>query len=111
GWSSHTRTWWMHESVLLDGRDITNEPIYPGQEPVGEVVVVFTQNPTAVTGRVQDIAGLTTPGACVVLLPTEPDLQRGWSTAVGTAEADRRGRFYFGGLPEGEYALTASEAP
>lgn len=110
GWGGRTRSWWATGPVLLDGRDITNEPIYPGQEPVGEVVIVFTQNPSTILGRVEDVAGLTTPGACVVLLPEDPSLRRGWSTAVGTAEADRRGRFYFTALPPGEYLVAAFEA-
>jgi hypothetical protein len=110
GWGARLRSWWAPGPVLLDGRDITNEPIYPGREPVGEVVVVFTQTPSTILGRVEDIAGLTTPGACVVLLPEDPSLRRGWSTAVDTAEADRRGRFYFSALPPGEYLVAAFEA-
>jgi hypothetical protein len=111
GWgATRMRSWWAPGPVLLDGRDITNEPIYPGQETVGEVEVVFTQDPSTIIGRVEDVAGLTTPGACVVLLPEDPSLRRGWSTAVDTAEADRRGRFYFTALPSGEYVVAAFEA-
>ena len=111
GWgATRMRSWWAPGPVLLDGRDITNEPIYPGQEPVGEVVVVFTQDPSTIIGRVEDVAGLTIPGACVALLPEEAALRRGWSTAVGVAEADRRGRFYFTALPPGDYLVAAIDA-
>jgi hypothetical protein len=112
GWgAARMRNWWAPGPVLLDGRDITNEPVYAGQEPIGEIVVVFTQRPATIVGRVEDVAGLTMPGACVVLLPENAELQRGWSTAVGTADADRRGRFYFTGMPDGDYFVTAFEAP
>lgn len=107
GVGPRSRRWWSPGPVLLDGHDITNEPVDATREPVGEIVIVFTQAPSTIFGRVEDVAGLTTPGACVVLLPEERDLQRGWSTAVGTARADRRGQFYFTGLPQGEYVVAA----
>lgn len=107
GGMGQLRRWWSPGPVLLDGRDITNEPLDATHEPVGEILIVFTQAPSTILGRVEDVAGLTTPGACVVLLPEERDLQRGWSTAVGTTQADRRGQFYFTGLPHGEYVVAA----
>ena len=101
--------WWFSRA-LLDDRDITNEAIDFSARTSGELVLVFTQRPTAVVGRVEDIAGLPMPGACVVLLPDDVDLQQGWSTAVGAREADQRGRFYFTSMPPGDYRLAAYEA-
>jgi hypothetical protein len=69
-------------------------------------VVVFRQQASAIVGRVEDVAGLPA-SACVAMLPDDADLQRGWSTAVGTAEADQRGRFYFTNMPPGDYFLAA----
>lgn len=96
--------WWF-ESVLWNGRDITNEPVDFSREPHGELVVVMALRPTAIVGSVEDVAGIPMIGACVVMLPADVDLQRGWSTAVGTTTADRRGRFYFTGMPPGEYRV------
>jgi hypothetical protein len=96
--------WWF-ESVLWNGRDITNEPMDFSREPAGELVVVMALRPTAIVGSVEDVAGIPMTGACVVMLPADPDQQRGWSTAVGTTTADRRGRFYFTGMPPGEYRV------
>jgi hypothetical protein len=96
--------WWF-ESVLWNGRDITNEPVDFSREPAGQLVIVMALRPTAIVGSVEDIAGIPMTGACVVMLPTDEDQQRGWSTAVGTTTADRRGRFYFTGMPPGDYRV------
>lgn len=96
--------WWF-ESVLWNGRDVTNEPVDFSREPHGELVVVMSARPTAIVGSVEDIAGIPMTGACVVMLPDDADLMRGWSTAVAATTADRRGRFYFTGMPPGDYRI------
>jgi hypothetical protein len=96
--------WWF-ESVLWNGRDVTNEPVDFTRETPGELAIVMSQRPTAIVGSVEDVAGIPMTGACVVMLPENEDLQRGWSTAVGTTTADRRGRFYFTGMPPGDYRV------
>ena len=107
---SEGTTWWF-SGVTLDGRDVTNEPIDFAGATAGELTVVFTARPSAIVGRVEDIAGLPVSGACVLLLPDNRDLRRGWSTALGTFVTDRRSRFYFVGIPPGEYLAAAYEWP
>jgi hypothetical protein len=102
--------WWF-TGVLLDGRDVTNEPIDFAAHAGGDLVVTYTPRPAAIVGRVEDIAGLTVSGACVVLLPDNHDLRRGWSTAVGTFVTDRRSRFYFVAIPPGNYVAAAYDQP
>lgn len=96
--------WWF-ESVQWRGRDVTNEPVEFGREPAGELLIVMAARPTAIVGSVEDIAGIPMTGACVVMLPADQDLQHAWSTAVGTTTTDRRGRFYFTGMPPGDYRV------
>ena len=95
--------------VLLDGRDITNVPVDFSREPAGDLVVDFRPHGSAILGRIEDVAGLPTTG-CVAMLPEDPDLQRGWSTAVGTMETGARGRFYFTNMPAGDYLLAALDS-
>jgi hypothetical protein len=92
--------WWF-ESVQWRGRDVTNEPV----DFARELLIIMAARPTAIVGSVEDIAGIPMTGACVVMLPADQDLQHAWSTAVGTTTTDRRGRFYFTGMPPGDYRV------
>jgi hypothetical protein len=102
------RTWWFSR-VLVGERDVTNEALDPAGLAGQSLQIVMTQRPTAIVGRVEDMAGLSVGSACVVLVPANADLRAAWSTAVGTTSADNRGRFYFVGLPAGEYSVAAYE--
>jgi hypothetical protein len=107
GWQLADRqSYWIPGPILLDGQDITNVPVDFSREPAGDLVVVFRQHASAIVGRVEDVAGLPA-SSCVVMLPEDPDLLRGWSTAVGAMEAGARGRFYFTNMPAGDYLLPA----
>lgn len=109
GWQfADRRSYWVPGAILLDGQDVTNLPVDFAREPVRDLVVVFRQRASTIVGRLEDVAGLPVSG-CVVMLPVDPDLQRGWSTAVGTAEPSGRGRFYFSNMPAGDYFLAATD--
>ncbi len=102
--------WWL-KAVLLDGVDVTNDPVDFAERPHGRLEVVFADRPTAIVGLVNDEAGLPVEGAQVVVFPKDRALWAAWSTAVHAGTADENGRFWFiDAIPPGDYHAIALRA-
>jgi hypothetical protein len=97
--------WWAGP-VLLDGRDITNEPVEFEHLPDADIEVVFTQRHTGLHGTVLDEAGLPAEDAYAVVFSSNESFQQPWSSATRIMHCDDRGRFYFS-VPAGSYLAIA----
>ena len=99
-------TWWL-KSIVLDGRDVTDEPIDFDQGPLS-LVVTMTNRASSVRGTV---AWSGAPGrrrpAVVVFVDDDARWARP-SRLVGAAEVDEAGRFDVRGLPAGDRYLAVA---
>ena len=100
---------WYFKGAFLGGRDVSDASFDIGTENISNVVVVFTDRPSEITGTVRDGASpdLTTT---VLAFPSQ---QAMW---VNNGSAPRRfrairvgqdGTFRFANIPAGEYLLVA----
>jgi 5-hydroxyisourate hydrolase-like protein (transthyretin family) len=104
---------WALESVLADGRDITDLAIDITAESLPkEVIVTFSDRPQALAGRLQTAAGSPASDYTVILFPADKNYWLHGSRRILTARPATDGRFQFGGpgpasVPAGAYLLAA----
>lgn len=91
---------WNLKAVLLDGRDVTDEPLpfTPGTHIAG-LRVVLTQSTTTVSGTVRDERGNVVLDAAVVVFPADERQWSFYSRFIRTAKPDTTGTFTFAALP------------
>jgi hypothetical protein len=99
---------WTLKSAMLNGRDISVDPVELSDGDLTGIVVTFTDKSTSLTGRVSgppaDLAG-----AEVIVWPAD---STAWRTIGVVARrwrqerVDEAGSFAFTGLPPGDYFVT-----
>jgi hypothetical protein len=98
---------WTLKSVLLDRRDLADEPIDVAHgATVTGLRVVLTRTPTSLRGAVTDEKQKPADGT-VVIFPEDRAHWRGQSRRVRAARPDQRGAYSFKGLPAGNYLVVA----
>ena len=100
---------WVLKSVVSDGRDVLDNPlvITDGSPAVTPVVVTFTDQRSALVGRLETAAQQPAVDYTVVAFTTN---QAWWTQPfrrVRTARPATNGEFAFEDLPPGEYFLAA----
>ena len=106
-------TTWALQSVMADGKDITDLPIEITPETAPkEVVATLTDQWQGVTGRLSDGAGAAATDYVVVLFPADKTYWLHGSRRIVAARPDSSGRFTLGGsgifsVPPGDYLLAA----
>jgi hypothetical protein len=101
---------WVLKSVVVDGRDVTRDPLdIAGRPVVDGVVITLTDKRSTIAGLVADDRGRAVADYVAVLLPAvemHPALAMSY---IRIARPDTEGRFELRGLPPGRYVAAAVE--
>ena len=101
---------WTFASAMLDGRDVSVEPVELRDADVTDLVVRFTDRPSELAGTVSTDPGTSDAELMVVAFPVDA---RGWTSygptprRLPSSNQDGSGPFAFSGLPNGEYYVAA----
>jgi hypothetical protein len=104
---------WSPESVIVDGRDVTDLPIEVTSEaPPKNVVVTYSDRVQQLSGRLQQPTGAAATDYTVVLFPEDKSYWLPGSRRILTVRPGTDGRFTFAGagplaVPPGRYLLAA----
>lgn len=100
---------WFLESVMYEGRDISDTPIDLGTKDATGVVITYTDRPSTIAGSV---SGPNGPDADAVVLVYPVDSEQ-WAMSgsvprrMRTARVKPSGEYTVMGLPPGEYDVVA----
>ena len=102
---------WALQSVVVDGRDVTDLPLdVSAEKPPKEIVLAYGDVWQQITGRLTTAAGAPAGEYVVVLFPADRAYWIHGSRRIATARPAPDGAFSFGGpgptsIPPGEYRL------
>jgi hypothetical protein len=102
---------WAVKAILVDGEDMTDQPIEVRNGRTASVRIVLTDRVTEVTGTVASAIGDTAPRRndhIIVVFSAEPEKWAYPSRYLRTARADEKGAFRIAGLPGGERYLAVA---
>ena len=102
---------WRLKSILRDSRDIRDVPFEIGAEDIRDVVVTFTDQGSAITGRALRQPPLQTTRGWVTIFPSDRSLWSNYGTAprrIVFVELGRSGLFEVE-VPPGTYLVAATE--
>lgn len=99
-------TGWAPRSMLVNGRDVLDEPL-DIRGDIADVVVTMTNRPTRVSGRITTPAGVPGASLFIAVFPQDRTLWRPGARRIVSARADTAGRWTVEGLPPGDYFLVA----
>jgi hypothetical protein len=104
-------TEWMLKGVLLDGRDITDQPltVTQGQPDVEGLQIVLSRKGAKVTGQVADAAGAAAPDTTVIVFAENSAMWGVASRFIRAVRPDAEGRFSVAGLPAAVYRAIARD--
>lgn len=100
--------WWF-KGALEDGRDVSDAPFEIGGKNVPDLVVVFTDKPTELSGAARNSKGVD-PTATVLVFPEQPSLWRDHGPTprrLKTARVGSDGKYKLTALPAGDYLVVA----
>jgi hypothetical protein len=99
---------WTVRSVMLEGRDISEEILdVKAAQTISGVEVVLSDRGAQVTGGVTGEGEVT--GSTVVIFPADSTRWLPQSRRIRTSQVDREGRYTLDGLAAGDYLIAAIE--
>jgi len=99
---------WSLRSVVIDGRDVTDEAIeVRNGEKISLVQVVLTDRVATLAGTVTTERNEPAFGYTVILFSTDATTWRPQSRTIMATQPDQTGAYRFRGMPPGAYFLVA----
>jgi hypothetical protein len=100
--------WWLR-SVMLNGRDLLDEPIdiTAGSGNMDGAIVTFTDKRSELSGTLTTASGQPASEFTVLVFPSDRALWRPGARRIKTARPATDGAFTFAEMPAGEYFLAA----
>ena len=99
---------WSLEAVIVDGRDVTDEPLdVRNGQTITQVQVVLTDRLATVAGAVTDARHQPVFGYTVILFSTDSSTWRAQARTIQAVQPDQTGAYRFRGMPPGAYFLAA----
>jgi hypothetical protein len=102
---------WMVRSIVVDGRDVTNEP-FDLRDDLANVVVTYTDKVGQVNGIVHAAQGVPiASGSTVFMFPADyrARIANADARRFRNAAVSKTGAYTFGGLAAGEYLVAAMD--
>jgi len=103
---------WTFKAAMVDGRDVSSFPLDLARSDIANVVLVYTDAPSSLSGTVRSVKGVGDVSAQVMLFPVEVvsegfvgSMRRFRLTRVATT-----GAFRFNSVPPGDYLAIAVDA-
>ena len=111
GPTTDTMTWTL-QSVVADGRDVTDLPLEIGDTAPKNVVVTYTDKWQELSGRLQSQSGAPVSDYTIIVFPEDKTYWFQGTRRIVTARPGTDGRFTLSGkglttLPPGKYLLAA----
>jgi hypothetical protein len=100
--------WWF-KGAFEDGRDVSDSPFEIGGKDVPDLVVVFTDKPTELSGATRNSKGVD-PTATVLVFPEQASLWKDHGPTprrLKTARVGSDGKYKLTALPAGDYLVVA----
>jgi hypothetical protein len=100
---------WTFKAAMHDGRDVSTTPLGIDASDVTDLVLIYTDHPSAVSGMVHGANGAS-PDAAVFLFPAD---DQAWVESGATprrmkmTRASSSGAFEFSAVPSGDYFIAA----
>lgn len=103
---------WSLQSVVIDGRDVTDLPVEITDTPPQSLVVTFTDQYQELSGRITNAAGAPMSQYTIVVFPEDKAYWISGSRRILTTRPGTDGKFMLSGagpvnLPPGRYLLAA----
>lgn len=101
---------WVLQSVEVNGRDVSVDPLELREESVGGIAVRLTDRPSVVSGAVRTKDGVADGAASVAVFPADSKrwIDYGWQPRqITSARVDEKGHYEIRGLPRGDYMIVA----
>ncbi len=99
---------WVVQSIQLDGRDVTDEPLEARSgDTLANLQIVVGNKVNVVAGALTDAKGAATSDGTVLVFADDAQKWLDDSRFVRSARPDQRGTFQMKGLPPGDYLAVA----